>query len=203
VSGLPAVLLSGAPASGKSTLARLIARQIRAAVIDQDVATGPLVSVVQRLIGVDDLDDPRLAGLTREPRYRVLLDLAVDNLFAGTPVVLVAPFTAERSQPAAWSATHDRLTTAGGTPLMVWLRLEPAEVVRRLRARGAARDAAKLTDEAAYLARMSTACSPPVVPHLALDATLPPEVLAGTVLDALPSVPNVPYRSKFRRFFER
>jgi predicted kinase len=188
VSALPAVLLSGAPASGKSTLSHLVARELRAAVIGQDVATGPLVNVVQGLIGVDDLDDPRLAGLTREPRYRVVLDLAVDNLTAGTPVILVAPFTAERSDPAAWSATHDRLAAAGGSPLLVWLSLDPTEVLRRLRERGATRDAAKLADEAAYLAGLSaTACAPPVVPHLALDATQPPEILARAVLDALPS----------------
>ena len=187
MSGLPAVLLSGAPASGKSTLSHLVAHELRAAVIGQDVATGPLVSVVQQLIGVDDLDDPRLAGLTREPRYQVVLDLAVDNLAAGMPVVLVAPFTVERIDPVAWSATHDRLAAAGGTPLLVWLRLEPCEVLRRLRDRGAARDAAKLADEAAFLGRLATkACRPPVVPHLDLDATQSPDILARAVLDAIP-----------------
>jgi predicted kinase len=186
VSGLPAVLLSGAPASGKSTLSHLVAHELRAAVIGQDVATGPLVSVVQQLMGVDDLDDPRLAGLTREPRYQVVLDLAVDNLAAGMPVVLVAPFTTERTDPVSWSATHDRLKAAGGTPLLVWLRLAPGEVLRRLRDRGAARDAAKLVDEAAYLARLATkACRPPVVPHLDLDATQSPDILARAVLDAI------------------
>src|SRR4029077_2698888 len=97
----------------------------RAAVIDQDVATAPLVSVVQRLVGADDLDDPRLAGLTREPRYRAVLDLAIDNLAAGMPVVVVAPFTAERVDAAAWAATRDRLTAARGTR-GVGLRAPPA-----------------------------------------------------------------------------
>ena len=83
MSVLPAVLLSGPPASGKTNLSHLVARHLHAAVIDQDVATGPLVRVVQQLAGVDDLDDERLAGLTREPRYRVVLDLAVDNLATG------------------------------------------------------------------------------------------------------------------------
>jgi predicted kinase len=186
VSVVPAVLLSGPPASGKTNLSHLVARQLRAAVIDQDVATGPLVSVVQQLVGVDDLDDERLAGLTREPRYRVVLDLAVDNLATGMPVVLVAPFTAERTDPAAWAATHGRLAAAGGAPLLVWLRLEPTEVLRRLRQRGATRDAAKLADEPAYLARLAaTACRPPVVSHLGLDANLPPDTLAHAVLDAI------------------
>lgn len=182
---LPAVLLSGPPASGKSTLSHLVARALRAAVIDQDVATGPLVDVVARLAGVDDLDDPRLAGLTRSPRYRVVLDIAVDNLAAGMPVVVVAPFTAERSDPAAWSTTHDRLAAAGARPLLVWLRLSPAEVLRRLRERNAARDAAKLADESAYLSGLATTCAPPVVPHLALDATLRADELARAVLAAV------------------
>jgi predicted kinase len=180
-----AVLLSGPPASGKSTLSHIVARELRAAVIGQDVATGPLVGVVQELIGVDDLDDPRLTGLTREPRYRAMLDLAADNLAAGMPVVLVAPFTTERTDPAAWSVTYDRLVAAGGTPLLVWLHLEPIEVLRRLRARGAARDAPKLADEAAYLAVLVADCQPPVVPHLALDATLAPTELGRAVLDSI------------------
>jgi predicted kinase len=187
VSALPAVLLSGAPASGKSTLSHLLARELGAAVIGQDIATGPLVDVVQRLVGVDNLDDPRLAGLTRAARYRVVLDLATDNLTAGTPVVLVAPFTRERTDPAAWSATRDRLVAAGGAPLLVWLRLQPAEALRRLRERGAARDAAKLADETAYLAAAAAAGDPPLVPHLGLDATRPPGDLARAVLDALPA----------------
>jgi predicted kinase len=187
MTALPVVLLSGAPASGKSTLSYLVACELRAAVIDQDVATAPLVEVVQRLVGSDDLDDPRLAGLTRVARYRVVLDLAVDNLAAGMPVVLVAPFTAERAEAAAWAATRDRLVAAGGAPMLVWLRLEPAEVLRRLRERASGRDAAKLADEAAYLSGAgATACRAPVVPHLALDATLHPAELARVVLDALP-----------------
>ena len=186
MSVLPAVLVSGVPASGKSTLSQLVARELHAAVIGQDTATAPLVEVVQRLVGVDDLDDPRLAELTRGARYRTVLDLAVDNLAAGMPVVLVAPFSAERADPRAWAATRDRLVDAGGAPLLVWLRLEPAEVLRRLRQRAASRDAAKLADEAAYLAGAAvTAFDPPVVPHLALDATRPPDALARAVLDAL------------------
>ena len=77
--------------------------------LDLDVATGPLTRVVSDLIGVPDLDDPVLAGLTRAARYDTLLGLADANLRAGQPVVLVAPFSAERAQPSAWADTTRRL----------------------------------------------------------------------------------------------
>src|SRR5450755_294438 len=73
---LAAVLLGGPPATGKSTLAAALAPHLDAAILDLDVATGPLTRVVSELIGVRDLHDPVLAGLTRDARYDTLLGLA-------------------------------------------------------------------------------------------------------------------------------
>ena len=101
-----AVLIGGPPATGKSTLAAALAPRLGAALLDLDVATGPLTRVVSDLIGVRDLDDPVLAGLTRDARYDTLLGLAEANLQAGRPVVLVAPFSAERARPSAWASHH-------------------------------------------------------------------------------------------------
>src|SRR5712671_7588550 len=119
-----AVLVGGPPATGKSTVAAALAPRLGAALLDLDVATGPLTRVVSGLIGVRDLDDPVLAGLTRDARYDTLLDLADANLRAGLPVVLVAPFSRERAEPSAWAATARRLATY---PTMVWLYLPPQE----------------------------------------------------------------------------
>ena len=73
---LPAVLIGGPPATGKSTLAAALAPHLGAALLDLDVATGPLTRVVSELVGVRDLDDAVLAGLTRAARYDTLLGLA-------------------------------------------------------------------------------------------------------------------------------
>ena len=119
---LAAVLIGGPPATGKTTLATALAPHLGAAVLDLDVATGPLVRVVSDLTGVHDLDDPVLAGLTRDARYEALLGLAEANMRAGRPVVLVAPFSAERARPSAWAATAQRIP---GDATMIWLHLPP------------------------------------------------------------------------------
>jgi predicted kinase len=180
VTGLAAVLVGGPPATGKSTLASALAPRLGAAVLDLDVATGPLVRVISGLIGVTDLDDPALAGLTRDARYETLLALADANLRAGRPVILVAPFSAERARPAAWAAIAQRLTA---DPVMVWLHLPADEIVRRLRIRALARDEDKIRDPASFLAGLDLAR--PAIPHLALDATQPTATLVQSILDHL------------------
>src|SRR6266536_2936953 len=173
-----AVLISGPPATGKSTLAAALAPRLGAALLDLDVATGPLTRVVSRLSGVRDLDDPALAGLTRDARYDTLLGLADANLQAGLPVVLVAPFSTERAQPSAWAAAARRLAA---DPLMVWLHLAPEVLIQRLTGRALSRDENKIRDPASFLTSLDL--EPPAVPHLALDAAQPTATLVRSVLD--------------------
>ena len=175
-----AVLIGGPPATGKSTLAAALAPRLGAALLDLDVVTGPLTRVVSGLIGVRDLDDPALARLTRDARYDTLLGLADANLRAGLPVVLVAPFSRERAQPSAWAAATRRMA---GDPTMVWLHLPPQELIRRLTQRALARDEDKIRDPASFLTGLDL--EPPVVPHLALDASQPTATLVRSVLDHL------------------
>jgi len=180
VNRLAAVLIGGPPATGKSTLATALAPRLDAAVLDLDVATGPLTRVVSELTGVHDLDDPVLAGLTRAARYDTLLGLAEANLLAGRPVVLVAPFSTERSVPSAWTATTRRIPAPA---TMVWLHLPPGELIRRLTDRSLARDENKISDPASYLTDLDL--GPPAIPHLALDASRPTAELVDSVLSHL------------------
>jgi predicted kinase len=182
---VPAVVMSGAPATGKSTVGRALARELRAAVVDLDTATAPLVGVVADLLGVSDLDDSRLSGPTRAARYETIVALAEESLAVGTPVVLVAPFTAERRDGAAWEALAGRLRAAGGTPTLVWLRLDPDVVLERLRARGAERDEPKLGDPQSYRDRLTV--DPPACPHLDVDADRPVDVIVRELLGQLTS----------------
>jgi predicted kinase len=180
VSAVAAVLIGGPPATGKSTLAMALAPRLDAALLDLDVATGPLTRVVSELTGRHDLDDPVLAGLTRDARYETLLGLAAANVGAGRSVVLVAPFSLERSRVAAWHATTGRIPASA---TMVWLYLEPDELIRRLTERGLARDDSKLRDPASYLTGLDL--EPPAIPHLAVDASQPTAEQVSSVLERL------------------
>jgi predicted kinase len=174
-----AVVVTGAPGAGKSTLAATLARRLGAALVDLDTVTADLTAVIAGLLGVDDLDDPRLAGVTRAARYDTIVAVAEENLRLGLSVVLVAPFTTERRDPSAWDALATRLEAAGGAPSLVWLEIDAETVARRLSGRGAARDLPKLARERGAV---EVDLSPPRVPHLRADSALPPEELADGVL---------------------
>jgi predicted kinase len=176
-----AVFVGGLPATGKTTLATVLAPALGAALLDLDVATGPLTNLVLELLGAHDLTEPRAAQLTRAPRYETLLGLAEDTARAGTSTVLVGPFQAER-HAARWAAIAARLSRVADSRL-VWLTVTPAELVRRLTARAAARDRLKLHDPGRYVADLDV--HPPTAPHLLLDANRPVQDLLRDVLQHL------------------
>ena len=164
-----ALLIAGPPASGKSTVAASLAKTLGATLIDQDAATGPLLSVIGSLINIDDIDDPRLATLTRADRYETITCLAEDNLRVGNTVVVVAPFTAERTNLRVWEDLFHRLQRAAeGAVTMVWLYLSREELLHRMRARRADRDASKLGEEQRFIDQLDF--GPPVGPHIPIHA---------------------------------
>jgi hypothetical protein len=153
-----------------------MAPRLGTALLDLDVATGPLTRVVSDLIGVRDLDDPVLAGLTRDAHYDTLLGLAEANLRVGRPVVLVASFSAERARPSAWATITRRIP---GDLTTVWLHLPPDELVQRLTRRALAHNENKIRDPGSFLTGLDL--QPPGVPHLALDASPEMSVVLASV----------------------
>jgi hypothetical protein len=161
-----------------------LARTLGAVLIDLDVATEPLLSVIGSLINVDDIDDPRLAALTRAHRYETITRLAEDNLRVGNTVLLVAPFTEERRNLDAWEEFVERLhRAAGGAVTMIWLYLSREELLQRMRARGAERDKAKLNDQQRFIDQLDL--GPPVGPHIRIHAVGPVEEIVRSIVTQL------------------
>ena len=67
----------------------------------------------------------------------------------------------------------------------MWVRCDPGSLRRRIEARGRAKDAPKLADFAAFVARVRPA-EPPVVPHLAVDTSDGAPPVADQLDEALP-----------------
>jgi predicted kinase len=161
-------VVCGAPASGKTFVARQLARELRACLLDSDVVSSRLVAAGMTLAGLDpdDRDSEAYKAAFRSHVYEAVFDIALDNLSASPsmPVVLAAPFTQER-RDASWPV---RLTQRLGGADVVLHYVTCDDAVRRTRMtdRGEARDASKLVSDAAWAAHVATcAKTPPVWPH--------------------------------------
>lgn len=155
-----AIVITGEPGSGKSSLGRVLAEETGFTLLDLDdlAPVEALLCLMGR--GAEEIDDPAVASRVRAARYGALMATAATNLALGRGVVLVGPFSAERREPRRWQAVGDRLGT--GERCLVYLDCPAGERRRRLEQRGSARDARKLVGGS----RKEPA---PVVDHIRVD----------------------------------
>lgn len=150
-----AVFVSGPPASGKTTLARGLARRLNMSFIDLDTLSEPFLRpYLLRQPGYKDSQEYRDSMRDRE--YEALMRLVGDNLEVGTGCVAVAPFSKERSSAVFPQSYWKGLPVvgAGAVPkpepepavlsVGVVIRIDPEQQLRNLRARGADRDREKI-----------------------------------------------------------
>jgi predicted kinase len=163
-----AIVVCGVPGSGKTTFARGLARRLRWALLDLDTLTNPLFEYAGGEFLVDvPTAEPTVRATVNDVRYTCWFDTARENLALGINVILVAPFTSERTFPAAWARLTERLAVPDHSVHLAWLDTPPAEVVKRMRLRGAARDIEKLKESHRFLTPDVTA--PPGVVHTRVD----------------------------------
>ncbi len=159
-------LVAGQAGSGKSTLGRELAAVTGAVLLDQDIATNPLMAQIAALVGAgDDLDHPGLRGPVRQARYQCMTDLAVDNGRLGHDVVMIAPFTAECTDERAYAQLAKQLAPA--RVQLVWVTVPPEVALARRRRRNLARDAAARDAQ-------PVPATPPVVDHVAASGAAEP-----------------------------
>lgn len=85
MAGAVVVVFAGLPGTGKSTLARAVARELRAVYLDKDTIKACVLKLAR------ELKLERGEDLAGPLSYELLVDLARDNLTLGLSVVLDSP----------------------------------------------------------------------------------------------------------------
>lgn len=156
------ILIGGAAGTGKTTLAGALAEAVGADIVDLDEVTAPLVR--DYLTAHPACTQAQALLALRDERYALLAEAAAQHL--GTTIA-VAPFSRELASWQDWAAW---LAAAGRDPnecRTIHLVLPAQEHLRRLRQRGATRDAERI-DQGTLPAIIT---HDPAVPVLVLDAS--------------------------------
>jgi DNA-binding transcriptional regulator YhcF (GntR family)/predicted kinase len=186
------VLIGGYAGSGKSELARILARLTGWAVLDKDTITRPVVETALEVLGCSPHDRESEQYLTRvRPReYEALAAATLENVECGNSVVSTAPFLKE-FRDLRWIQRSTALLDSHGADVsFVWIYCDAETMHGYIRHRSAARDAAKLADWPAYLAGVDLEFRPPV-PHTLIDnssSSIPLQTQAGAFLETLTAV---------------
>ena len=161
------VLVAGPAGAGKSTLGRALATRIRAALLDLDDLTNPILDAIWT--GAGHWNDPEHRALIRPARYAVLRAAAAAQVASGVDVVLVAPFTAELAGRDEWAALTAAVAPA--EPFVVWIDAPADVLAARVQERADARDSRTESRPAVG----------PAIPHLRVDGTSSTTDLVGEI----------------------
>jgi predicted kinase len=149
-------IVIGTAGSGKSTIARRLAREHAAVYLDKDAMSARFVEAALVAAGYAP-GDRESNAFYRERilpmEYDSLLDVAGANLRVGRPVVIDAPFSPYLSDPTFITAAAERFDWPPVDIEVIRVRVPPAALRDRLRKRGLERDRRKLAHWDEYWAK--------------------------------------------------
>lgn len=120
------IVFAGKAGTGKTTLAREVAKRLGIAYLDYDTLNQSYLEAIEERYGLGDGDRYALYRAWRDQSYRTLLDAALENIGLGIPAVVSAPFSKELRDPSYPDALFDK---AGCVfPLIVFYMAPPEDM---------------------------------------------------------------------------
>jgi predicted kinase len=148
-------IVIGTAGSGKSTIAKRLAREHAAAYLDKDAMSARFVEAALASAGHDPGDreaNPYYRENILPLEYDSLLDVAGANLRIGRPVVIDAPFSPYLSDATFITTAAKRFDWPPVDVEVVRVHVSPEKLQERLRRRGLERDRVKLAQWDEYWA---------------------------------------------------
>jgi aminoglycoside phosphotransferase family enzyme/predicted kinase len=170
------VLIGGAPASGKTTLATTLARETGWPLLRSDVVRKELVGLRERDRAEAPLDEGIYARAMGDRTYGELLDRARRELEMGNCVILDASWADAARRKLAQAVAEDTASE------LVQIECTATEAVRRARATARARRGDDASDVGPELGRVLAARFSPWPDATKVDTDRPPETVARAVL---------------------
>lgn len=167
------ILIGGYAGSGKSELARMVARETGWAVLDKDTLTRPVVEAALEILGVSphDRESETYLSKVRPREYEAVAAAIEEQLECGNSAIASAPFLQEFTDVSWIHRIQATCTALNAESLFVWVRCDPQSMHTYIRRRGAARDAAKLAAWEEYVSNLDLGFRPPVE-HVAVENSL-------------------------------
>lgn len=164
------ILIGGYAGSGKTELGRILARETGWPMLDKDTLTRPVVEAALEVLGCSphDRESETYLNVIRPREYESLISAMTENVQCGTSAIVTAPFVRELHDTAWINRITATCQDMNAALSIVWVHCDATTMHTYVRHRGAARDAAKLADWAAYLDTIDLEFRPPV-PHTVID----------------------------------
>jgi predicted kinase len=188
------VLIGGYAGSGKTELARILARRTAWPVLDKDTLTRPVIEAALEAHGHSphDRESELYQTIIRPLEYEALMATARENAECGNCALVAAPFVQEFSDSSWLSRTRATFVALGADVTITWVYCDPDTMHSYLRHRGAARDTAKLADWSNWLRQLDTVLRPSA-PHVVVDnshSSAPLQDQATMLLETLAPAAN-------------
>lgn len=146
------IVISGFAGSGKSTVGKRIAKQLRYTYLDKDTLSRDFTEriILDNNSYAGDRESELYKSIINPIEYQMLIDTALENLLLHNSVVISAPFIAQLQMDNWFEDNIMRAIPSGAKLSLVWIETDEDTERIRLIDRGAMRDNWKLENWEQY-----------------------------------------------------